>query len=38
MPHASNKGGLSSKIDKIDDPFKEDDELDGLGAAALEQY
>ena len=38
MPHAGNKGGLSSKIAKTDDPFKEDDELDDLGAAALEQY
>lgn len=29
---------MSSKIAKTDDPFEEDDELDDLGAAALEQY
>ena len=29
---------MSSKIAKTNDPFEEDDELDDLGAAALEQY
>ena len=35
---AGNRGGLSSKIAKPNDPFEEDNELDDLGAAALEQY